>query len=92
MLGSISYGGESAILAVEQRPSTDASRAGRIAAEATGTLAKVADEGSRSRLLRTELLSKALYEINCEAEFRPTWVSGPVKGALALIDEMELTQ
>ena len=106
MLRSISYAGESAILAVEQRLSTDAVRAERIAlagvelvskvfmdaygAEVAGTSAEAADPETRTRLLRMKLLSKALYEINCEVEFRPTWVSVPLKGALALLNEMEL--
>ena len=37
-----------------------------------------------------KLLAKALYEINYEAQFRPSWVSVPLKGALALISEMEM--
>ncbi len=106
MLRSISYAGESAILAVEQRLSTDVVRAERIAlegvglvskvfmdayaAEVAGTFAEVADPETRMKLLRMKLLSKALYEINYEAEFRPTWVSVPLKGALALLKEMEL--
>lgn len=105
MLRSISYAGESAILAVEQRLSTDPARAERIAAEGValvsrvfldayaaevaGTLAEVADEESGQRLLRMKLLAKALYEINYEAEFRPSWLSVPLKGALALLSEME---
>ncbi|MFN3890806.1 MAG: maltose alpha-D-glucosyltransferase [Beijerinckiaceae bacterium] len=107
MLRSISYAGESAILAVEQRLSTDAARAERIAAEGVrlvsdvfmeeyaaevaGTLAEVADAGTFERLLRLKLLSKALYEINYEAEFRPAWVSVPLKGAMSQLNEMELT-
>lgn len=108
MLRSISYAGESAILAVEQRLSTDPSRAERIAAEGVrlvsdvfmkayaaevgGSPAEVADAESFDRLLRIKLLAKALYEINYEAEFRPAWISVPIKGALALLSEMEGTQ
>ena len=106
MLRSISYAGESAILAVEQRLSTDVVRAERIAsegvqlvskvfmdayaAEVAGTRAEVVDTESRQRLLRMKLLAKALYEINYEAQFRPSWVSVPLKGALALLNEMEM--
>ncbi len=106
MLRSISYAGESAILAVEQRLSTDVVRAERIAsegvqlvskvfmdayaAEVAGTRAEVVDIDSRQRLLRMKLLAKALYEINYEAQFRPSWVSVPLKGALALLNEMEM--
>ena len=105
MLRSISYAGESAILAVEQRLSTDVARAERIAsegvqlvsrvfmdaysAEVAGTWAEVADPLHRERLLRMKLLAKALYEINYEAEFRPTRLGVPLKGALALMTEVE---
>jgi maltose alpha-D-glucosyltransferase/alpha-amylase len=37
-----------------------------------------------------KLLTKALYEINYEAEFRPTWVNAPVKGVLSLLNEMDM--
>lgn len=59
-------------------------------AEVAGSSAEVADPESRMRLLRMKLLSKALYEITYEAAFRPTWVDTPFKGALVLLNEMEL--
>lgn len=87
MLRSISYAGESAILAVERRLSTDRQRAERIAAEGVAfvsnafleaydrevisTRAHIGDNETRARLLQLRLLSRALYEINYEAEFRP---------------------
>ncbi len=37
-----------------------------------------------------KLLSKALCEISYQAEFRPAWVSVPLRGALSLLNEMEL--
>jgi maltose alpha-D-glucosyltransferase/alpha-amylase len=106
MLRSISYAGESAILAIEQRLSTDVVRAERIAgegvklvsrlfmdayrAEVAGTLADVADDESRQRLLQIKLLAKALYEVNYEAEFRPARLNIPLKGVLGLVSEMEI--
>ncbi len=105
MLRSISYAGESAILAVEQRLSTDVARAERIAldgvqlvstifmdayaAQVAGTWAEVPEPSDRKRLLTIKLLSKALYEINYEAEFRPTWLGVPLKSVLALMNEVE---
>ncbi len=49
MLRSISYAGESAILAVEQRLSTDVVRAERIALEGVGLVSKVFMEPMRRR-------------------------------------------
>ncbi|MBX9761275.1 MAG: hypothetical protein K2Y29_21030, partial [Beijerinckiaceae bacterium] len=60
--------------------------------EVEGSAAEVADERSFEQLLRMKLLTKALYEINYEAEFRPAWVSVPVKGVLALLNEMDMTR
>ena len=42
-----------------------------------------------TRLLRLKLLAKALYEINYEAEFRPTWIGAPVWGVLSILDTMD---
>jgi maltose alpha-D-glucosyltransferase/alpha-amylase len=103
MLRSISYAGESAIVAIEQRLSTDTARAERLALEGVrlvsrvfmeaynaniaGSPAEIADEATRARLLSLKLLSKALYEINYEAEFRPGWIGVPVQGVLSILDE-----
>lgn len=61
------------------------------AAEVAGTGAEVVSPIDRKRLLTIKLLSKALYEINYEAEFRPTWIGVPLKSALALMNEAETT-
>jgi predicted trehalose synthase len=90
---------------MELRLSTDVARAERIAservqlvsrifmdayvAEVAGTWAEVAEPLHRQRLLKMKLFYKALYEINYEAEFRPTWGGVPLKGALALMSEVE---
>jgi maltose alpha-D-glucosyltransferase/alpha-amylase len=52
----------------------------------SGSRVWVADEGSRKRLLRLYLLSKALYEINYEANTRPDWIETPVRGVLSILD------
>ena len=61
-------------------------------AEVAGSPAEVPDERTFQQLLRMKLLTKALYEINYEAEFRPTWVNVPVKGVLSLLNEMDMAQ
>jgi maltose alpha-D-glucosyltransferase/alpha-amylase len=38
-------------------------------------------------LLKLFILQKALYEIGYEAANRPSWISTPVRGVLALLDE-----
>ncbi|WP_375458071.1 maltose alpha-D-glucosyltransferase [uncultured Enterovirga sp.] len=47
----------------------------------------VADDESRRALLRLYLLSKALYEVNYEANNRPDWIETPVRGVLSLLDD-----
>jgi maltose alpha-D-glucosyltransferase/alpha-amylase len=47
----------------------------------------VADDASRKRLLRLYLLSKALYEVNYEANNRPDWIETPVRGVLSILDQ-----
>jgi maltose alpha-D-glucosyltransferase/alpha-amylase len=45
----------------------------------------VSDDSSRQALLRLFLLSKALYEVNYEANNRPDWIETPVRGVLSLL-------
>ena len=52
-----------------------------------GSAVWVADDESRHALLRLYLLSKALYEVNYEANNRPDWIETPVRGVLALLDQ-----
>ncbi len=54
---------------------------------ATGSPVWVADDASRKRLLRLYLLSKALYEVNYEANNRPDWIETPVRGVLSILDQ-----
>ncbi len=104
LLRSISYMGATAIQAIEQRVLTDRERAERLASEGialvsaayltsylehvAGSPADVPDERSRSTLLQLKLLAKAFYEINYEAEFRPSWISVPINGVLSLLNSM----
>jgi maltose alpha-D-glucosyltransferase/alpha-amylase len=54
---------------------------------ARGSPAWVEDAETRRRLLRLHLLSKALYEIDYEANNRPDWIETPVRGVLSILDE-----
>ena len=47
----------------------------------------VADDDTRRALMRLYLLSKALYEVNYEANNRPDWIETPVRGVLSLLDQ-----
>ena len=52
-----------------------------------GTRAAVTDEPTRDRLLRLCLLTKALYEVDYEANNRPDWIEIPARGVLSILDE-----
>jgi maltose alpha-D-glucosyltransferase/alpha-amylase len=52
-----------------------------------GTLLAIKDQARRRRLLRFYLLSKALYEVDYEANHRPDWIETPARGVLAILDE-----
>jgi maltose alpha-D-glucosyltransferase/alpha-amylase len=54
---------------------------------ARGSPAWVENADTRQRLLRLHLLSKALYEIDYEANNRPDWIETPVRGVLSILDE-----
>jgi maltose alpha-D-glucosyltransferase/alpha-amylase len=54
---------------------------------ARGSPAWVENDDTRRRLLRLHLLSKALYEIDYEANNRPDWIETPVRGVLSILDE-----
>ena len=51
-----------------------------------GSRASVTDAGSRTRLLRLCLLTKALYEVDYEANNRPDWIEIPARGVLTILD------
>jgi maltose alpha-D-glucosyltransferase/alpha-amylase len=47
----------------------------------------VGDDATRRNLLRLHLLSKALYEVNYEANNRPDWIETPVRGVLSILGQ-----
>ncbi len=51
-----------------------------------GSRAAVTDPGTRARLLRLCLLTKALYEVDYEANNRPDWIEIPARGVLTILD------
>jgi maltose alpha-D-glucosyltransferase / alpha-amylase len=46
----------------------------------------VTDPGTQDRLLRLCLLTKALYEVDYEANNRPDWIEIPARGVLTILD------
>lgn len=104
MLRSISYAAGAAIQAIEQRFLTDPLRAEAMSSTAvqfvgaafvnaydskiSGSRAEIIDPDAKRRLLGLKLLQKAFYEIRYEAEFRPTWISLPIRGVLNILDQM----
>jgi maltose alpha-D-glucosyltransferase/alpha-amylase len=46
----------------------------------------IADAGDRNRLLRFNLLTRALYEILYEAKNRPDWIATPIRGVIEILD------
>lgn len=103
MLRSFAYAAETVAREVSHRFPDAAPRAAAITARwrqraetafltayeeaAQGSPVWVADEGTRSRLLRLHLLAKAFYEIDYEANNRPDWIEIPVRGVLSVLDE-----
>ena len=49
------------------------------------------DEASTLQLLDLLILEKALYEICYEAANRPAWLSIPLNGVLALMEDRQAT-
>ncbi|MDB5511915.1 MAG: trehalose synthase, partial [Enterovirga sp.] len=102
MLRSFAYAADTAAREVAARLPEPATRIGEVAAEwlrlteaeflrAYGAAVAdsdvwVADDASRGRLMRLYLLSKALYEVNYEANNRPDWIDTPVRGVLSIIE------
>jgi maltose alpha-D-glucosyltransferase/alpha-amylase len=54
---------------------------------ARGTPIWVDDDATRRDLLALNLLAKALYEVNYEADHRPEWIETPVRGILTILDQ-----
>jgi maltose alpha-D-glucosyltransferase / alpha-amylase len=103
MLRSFSYAAETVVRDVSQRLTEAAPRARAVASEwhrlstnaflnayeatVRGSALWIEDQTRRRRLLRFYLLSKALYEVDYEANHRPDWIETPVRGVLAILDE-----
>ena len=103
MLRSFAYAADSAAREVATRFPEAASRVTAIAAEwlqlteaeylrayeaaVAGSAIWVEDEPSRRRLMKLFLLSKALYEVNYEANNRPDWIETPIRGVLSILDQ-----
>ena len=58
-------------------------------AAVAGTRAAVEDADTHDRLLRLSLLTKALYEVDYEANNRPDWIEIPSRGVLSILDETQ---
>ena len=54
-----------------------------------GSRAAVTDPDCRARLLRLCLLTKALYEVDYEANNRPDWIEIPARGVLTILDDIK---
>ncbi|MGA9266449.1 MAG: maltose alpha-D-glucosyltransferase [Rhodomicrobium sp.] len=103
MLRSFSYVAETVVRDVGQRLTEAAPRARAVAAEwrrlaaiaflsayeatVCGSPLWIKDRARRRQLLRFYALSKALYEVDYEANHRPDWIETPVRGVLAILDE-----
>ncbi|KQP59536.1 maltose alpha-D-glucosyltransferase [Methylobacterium sp. Leaf112] len=51
--------------------------------------AAVTDAETESRLLKLCLLTKALYEVDYEANNRPDWIEIPARGVLTILDDIK---
>jgi maltose alpha-D-glucosyltransferase/alpha-amylase len=103
MLRSFSYAAETVVRDVSQRLTEAAPRVRAVATEwhrlstnaflnsyeatVRGSALWIEDQTCRRRLLRFYLLSKALYEVDYEANHRPDWIETPVRGVIAILDE-----
>jgi maltose alpha-D-glucosyltransferase/alpha-amylase len=103
MLRSFAYAADSATREVANRLPESAPRIAALAAEwlrqseasflkayedaADGSQVWVADDESRTRLMRLHLLGKALYEVNYEANNRPDWIETPIRGVLSILEQ-----
>ena len=47
------------------------------------------DPDTRDRLLRLCMLTKALYEVDYEANNRPDWIEIPARGVLTILDDIK---
>lgn len=105
MLRSFAYGAETVTREITGRFADSHSRARRAASDWRGMIdaaflegyraavsesrAAVTDEGTEGRLLKLCLLTKALYEVDYEANNRPDWIEIPARGVLTILDDIK---
>jgi len=105
MLRSFAYGAETVTRGIAARFSDSEERARRASIAWRGMIdaafldgyreavsvsrAAVTDLETESRLLRLSLLTKALYEVDYEANNRPDWIEIPARGVLNILDEIK---
>ncbi len=105
MLRSFAYGAETVTRGIAARFSDSEERARRASIAWRGMIdaafldgyreavsvsrAAVTDPETESRLLKLSLLTKALYEVDYEANNRPDWIEIPARGVLNILDEIK---
>ncbi|KQT14729.1 alpha-amylase [Methylobacterium sp. Leaf399] len=105
MLRSFAYGAETVTREITARFADSQVRARRAAAEWRGMIdaafldgyreavadsrAAVTDSETEARLLKLCLLTKALYEVDYEANNRPDWIEIPARGVLTILDDIK---
>ncbi|KQT90395.1 maltose alpha-D-glucosyltransferase [Methylobacterium sp. Leaf466] len=105
MLRSFAYGAETVTREITARFADSQVRARRAAAEWRGMIdaafldgyreavadsrAAVTDPETEARLLKLCLLTKALYEVDYEANNRPDWIEIPARGVLTILDDIK---
>lgn len=105
MLRSFAYGAETVTREIAARFADSEERARRASIEWRGMIdaafldgyreavsvsdAAVTDPETEGRLLRLSLLTKALYEVDYEANNRPDWIEIPARGVLTILDDIK---
>ncbi|SFG48673.1 maltose alpha-D-glucosyltransferase [Methylobacterium gossipiicola] len=105
MLRSFAYGAETVTREIGVRFADSEERARRAATAWRGMIdaafldgyretvassrAAVTDAETESRLLKLSLLTKALYEVDYEANNRPDWIEIPARGVLTILDDIK---
>jgi maltose alpha-D-glucosyltransferase/alpha-amylase len=105
MLRSFAYGAETVTREIATRFADSEERARRASTAWRGMIdaafldgyrqavgdsrAAVTDPETESRLLKLSLLTKALYEVDYEANNRPDWIEIPARGVLTILDDIK---
>jgi len=105
MLRSFAYGAETVTREIATRFADSEERARRASTAWGGMIdaafldgyrqavgdsrAAVTDPETESRLLKLSLLTKALYEVDYEANNRPDWIEIPARGVLTILDDIK---